>query len=231
MRYVLLVSYDGTDYGGWQIQNNAVTVQEKLTSALSETLGKKVSVTASGRTDSGVHASAQVCHFDAETSIPPEKFADALNFRLPDDISVLKSALAPEGFDAVRSAKKKTYCYRRTRFLGVLLGGFAGKDDGAHGLFDRSKNAKNGRYYRHRAVCNGQRFSVQYGAYACGHGFLLCFGQNYRRGYYALAKRGRPQFGRQNSAAQRAHPRKRGLRNPAVFTIISHSGFIFYIYG
>ena len=112
MRYVLLVSYDGTDYGGWQIQNNAVTVQEKLTSALSETLGKKVSVTASGRTDSGVHASAQVCHFDAETSIPPEKFADALNFRLPDDISVLKSALAPEGFDAVRSAKKKTYCYR-----------------------------------------------------------------------------------------------------------------------
>lgn len=112
MRYVLLVSYDGTDYGGWQIQNNAVTVQEKLSSALSETLGKKVSVTASGRTDSGVHASAQVCHFDAETSIPPEKFADALNFRLPDDISVLKSALAPEGFDAVRSAKKKTYCYR-----------------------------------------------------------------------------------------------------------------------
>ena len=59
MRYVLLVSYDGTDYGGWQIQNNAVTVQEKLTSALSETLGKKVSVTASGRTDSGVHASAR----------------------------------------------------------------------------------------------------------------------------------------------------------------------------
>ena len=112
MRYVLLVSYDGTNYGGWQIQKNAVTVQEKLTEALGETLGYKVNITASGRTDSGVHAAAQVCHFDAETAIPPEKFADALNFRLPDDISVLRSAAAPEGFDAVNSAKKKTYCYR-----------------------------------------------------------------------------------------------------------------------
>lgn len=112
MRYALLVAYDGTGYGGWQIQKNAVTVQEKLTAALEETLGYKVNITASGRTDSGVHAAAQVCHFDAETSIPPEKFADALNFRLPEDICVLKSARAPEGFDAVRSAKKKTYCYR-----------------------------------------------------------------------------------------------------------------------
>lgn len=112
MRYVLLVAYDGTDYGGWQIQNNAVTVQEKLTKALKETLGADVCVTASGRTDSGVHAAAQVCHFDAETTVPPERFADALNFRLPADISVLKSSAAPDGFDAVRSAKKKTYCYR-----------------------------------------------------------------------------------------------------------------------
>ena len=77
-----------------------------------ETLGFSVTVTASGRTDSGVHAAAQVCHFDAETDIPPERMADALNFRLPDDISVLKSVIAPEGFDATASAKKKTYCYR-----------------------------------------------------------------------------------------------------------------------
>ena len=112
MRYVLLVSYDGTEYGGWQIQKNSVTVQQKLSEALETTLGQRVTVTASGRTDSGVHASAQVCHFDAETGIPPEKFADALNFRLPDDISVLQSAAAPAGFDATASAKKKTYCYR-----------------------------------------------------------------------------------------------------------------------
>lgn len=107
MRYALLVSYDGTAYGGWQIQKNAVTVQEKLSKALFETLGFPVTVTASGRTDSGVHAAAQVCHFDAETTVPAERMADALNFRLPDDISVLKSVAAPEGFDATASAKKR----------------------------------------------------------------------------------------------------------------------------
>ncbi|MDE6597047.1 MAG: tRNA pseudouridine(38-40) synthase TruA [Clostridia bacterium] len=112
MRYALLISYDGTNYGGWQIQKNAVTVQQKLTEALTEALGCKVSVTASGRTDSGVHAAAQVCHFDAQTTIPPERLADALNPLLPEDISVLRSAAAPEGFDATSSAKKKTYCYR-----------------------------------------------------------------------------------------------------------------------
>ncbi len=112
MRYALLLSYDGTHYGGWQIQKNTVTVQQKLAAALEETLGSKIAVTASGRTDSGVHARAQVCHFDAQTSIPAEKLADALNARLPDDISILRSVAAPEGFDAQSGAKKKTYCYR-----------------------------------------------------------------------------------------------------------------------
>ncbi len=112
MRYALLVAYDGTHYGGWQIQKNSVTVQEKLNNALKETLGREAVITASGRTDSGVHAAAQVCHFDADTSIPAERFADALNFRLPNDICVLKSVAAPEGFDATASAKRKTYCYR-----------------------------------------------------------------------------------------------------------------------
>ena len=112
MRYALLLAYDGTNYGGWQIQKNAVTVQEVLQKALAEALGFEVSVTASGRTDSGVHAAAQVCHFDAETNIPPERMADAINFRLPDDICVLQSVAAPDGFDATASAKKKTYCYR-----------------------------------------------------------------------------------------------------------------------
>lgn len=112
MRYALLVSYDGTNYGGWQIQKNAVTVQQKLSEALSDLFNRKINVVASGRTDSGVHAKAQVCHFDAETAIPAEKIADALNIRLPQDISVLQSAIAPAGFDAQSSAKKKTYCYR-----------------------------------------------------------------------------------------------------------------------
>ena len=108
----LLVAYDGTNYGGWQIQKNKITVQEKLEAALSDILGERIPVTASGRTDSGVHAAAQVCHFRAQTAIPPEKFADALNVRLPGDISVLRSVSAPDGFDSNRSAKKKTYAYR-----------------------------------------------------------------------------------------------------------------------
>lgn len=112
MRYALLLAYDGTNYGGWQVQKNKITVQQKMEEAAAEIFGKKTSVTASGRTDSGVHAAAQVCHLDGETSIPPEKLADAFNQRLPADISVLKSARAPEDFDANRSAKKKTYCYR-----------------------------------------------------------------------------------------------------------------------
>lgn len=112
MRYALLVSYDGTNYGGWQIQNNCVSVQSKMEEAACDLFGVKTSVTASGRTDSGVHARAQVCHLDAQTSVPPEKIADALNMRLPEDIRVIASAPAPEYFDSNRSAKKKTYCYR-----------------------------------------------------------------------------------------------------------------------
>lgn len=112
MRYVILVAYDGTRFGGWQTQKNSITVQQILEKAAEETFGVKTAVVASGRTDSGVHASGQVCHFDADISVPAEKIADALNVRLPEDISVLKSAAAPPGFDANRSAKLKTYCYR-----------------------------------------------------------------------------------------------------------------------
>ena len=112
MRYALKVAYDGTHYGGWQIQKNSITVQQRLEEAAEEIFGKKTSVTASGRTDSGVHAAGQVCHLDAKTTIPADKLADVFNAKLPADIAVLKSAEAPENFDANRSAKKKTYCYR-----------------------------------------------------------------------------------------------------------------------
>lgn len=112
MRYVLEIAYDGTGYGGWQTQKNSITVQQKLEEALSAAVGYRVGVAASGRTDAGVHAAAQICHFDAETSIPAERFPEALNYRLPKDISVLRCAVAPDHFDCVRSAKRKTYCYR-----------------------------------------------------------------------------------------------------------------------
>ena len=112
MRYVIKVAYDGTDYGGWQIQKNNNSVQEEMEKAAKIIFGKRVCIIASGRTDSGVHAAAQICHFDAETSIPPEKIADAFNAYLPTDISVLQSACVSENFDSTRSAKRKTYCYK-----------------------------------------------------------------------------------------------------------------------
>jgi tRNA pseudouridine38-40 synthase len=116
MRYALLICYDGTPYGGWQIQKNTQTVQEVLQTAFLEAFGFSATITASGRTDAGVHAAGQVAHFDADFAPSlknaPNKIADALNAHLPSTIRVLKSCAAPEGFDANRSAKRKTYCYR-----------------------------------------------------------------------------------------------------------------------
>lgn len=112
MRYVLEICYDGSLFSGWQIQKNARTVQEELQRAIFEATGRRCSVTASGRTDAGVHAARQICHFDGDTSIPAENLRDAINFRLPAGVRVLRSAAAKENFDANRSAKKKTYVYR-----------------------------------------------------------------------------------------------------------------------
>ena len=112
MRYVLKIAYDGTSYAGWQRQKNAVSVQQRLEEALLQALGTEVKVTASGRTDAGVHALGQVCHFDAEVSVPPKKMPDCVNRFLPDDIRAIKGWQAEDGFDSNRSAKRKTYCYR-----------------------------------------------------------------------------------------------------------------------
>ena len=111
MRYVLKIAYDGTEYAGWQRQKNALSVQEKTEQAIYDALGKDVRVTASGRTDAGVHAAGQTCHFDLESSVPPEKMPDCLNRFLPSDIRVLDGWSAPFDFDCNRSAKRKTYRY------------------------------------------------------------------------------------------------------------------------
>lgn len=112
MKYVLGVSYDGTDFSGWQIQKNGRTVQGVLEQAAFEIFRKEIKIKGSGRTDAGVHAHFQVCEFEAETSVPAEKIRECFNRILPTDVSVLKSAAAPEGFDCTRAARKKTYCYR-----------------------------------------------------------------------------------------------------------------------
>lgn len=112
MRYVIKISYDGTQYAGWQCQKNAVSIQERLEDAIRSALGVDVRVTASGRTDAGVHAAGQVCHFDIEgCSVPPEKMPDCLNRFLPSDIRVIEGWFAGETFDANRGAKRKTYRY------------------------------------------------------------------------------------------------------------------------
>ena len=112
MRYVLKIAYDGTAYAGWQRQKNALSVQEALENAVLSALHEDIRVTASGRTDAGVHAAGQVCHFDSNTiTVPPEKMPDCLNRHLPPDVRVVEGWAAGEDFDANRSAKRKTYCY------------------------------------------------------------------------------------------------------------------------
>lgn len=111
MRIKLTLSYDGTNFCGWQVQPNGRTVQEELERAVLEVTGEKVRVTGSGRTDSGVHAQGQVAHFDTNKSIPPERLFKALNAHLPEDVRVLESRLVDDDFDACRGAKKKTYVY------------------------------------------------------------------------------------------------------------------------
>lgn len=111
--YVITVCYDGTNFNGWQAQKRASlrTVQEILESAAEKVFNQAVNITASGRTDAGVHALGQVCSFAADTTIPAERIADCLNCDLPQDVKVLKSDRAAENFDACRSAKRKTYVY------------------------------------------------------------------------------------------------------------------------
>lgn len=111
MRYVLTVAYDGTEYAGWQRQKNALSVQETLETALFSALGVQARMTGSGRTDAGVHAAGQTCHFDAELSVPAEKLPDCLNRFLPASVRVIDGKEARETFDCNRSAKRKTYCY------------------------------------------------------------------------------------------------------------------------
>lgn len=112
MRYVMKIAYDGASYAGWQRQKNAISVQETLENAIMAALGVDVRVTASGRTDAGVHAAGQVCHFDSDTlTVPPEKMPDCLNRFLPPDVRVVKGWAGAADFDSNRSAKRKTYCY------------------------------------------------------------------------------------------------------------------------
>ena len=112
MRYCLTIQYDGTDFCGWQAQKNGISVQQTVESALKSIAQGEIKLVGSGRTDSGVHAYAQVAHVDMETRVPAHKIKDALNAVLPVTVKILKSELAPDGFHARYSAKRKTYIYK-----------------------------------------------------------------------------------------------------------------------
>lgn len=111
-RIKLIVAYDGTNYCGWQVQPNAVTVEGVLNQALTELLREEIKVTGASRTDSGVHSLGNVAVFDTETRIPPEKIAVALNQRLPADIVVQDSCQVADDFHPRHCNSKKTYEYR-----------------------------------------------------------------------------------------------------------------------
>lgn len=94
-RVRLKVAYDGTEYCGWQIQPNGITVEEILNDRISKMTGEKIAVIGASRTDSGVHALGNVAVFDTESTIPPERMSFALNQRLPEDIIIVKSDEVP----------------------------------------------------------------------------------------------------------------------------------------
>jgi tRNA pseudouridine38-40 synthase len=108
----LILSYDGSDFCGWQVQSDAATVQGTLASAIGRITGEKVLPQGSGRTDAGVHALAQVATFVTESSVPAANFVKALNDILPATVRVLEVTEAAEDFHARHSARAKTYRYR-----------------------------------------------------------------------------------------------------------------------
>lgn len=111
----LEVSYDGTAYGGFQIQKNAPTIQGELEKALAVIYKEPLRITGAGRTDAGVHAQGQVVHYAPPFEIPAAQLPAALNVLLPADIVVLKAALVGPDFHACYDARRKIYRYTLDR--------------------------------------------------------------------------------------------------------------------
>jgi tRNA pseudouridine38-40 synthase len=107
----LVVAYDGTDFGGWQVQPNARTVQAELGEAIQRMTVHPVTVRGASRTDSGVHARGQIAAFDSEREIDPDSWRKGLNKYLPRDIAVRSADVVPEGYDPRYDAVDKLYRY------------------------------------------------------------------------------------------------------------------------
>ena len=112
MRVMLVVAYDGTDYCGWQIQPNGVTIEQKLNEALTDLLKEPILVTGASRTDAGVHSLGNVAIFDTNSRMPADKICFALNQRLPDDIVAQESKQVEDDWHPRYAKSSKTYEYR-----------------------------------------------------------------------------------------------------------------------
>jgi tRNA pseudouridine38-40 synthase len=110
-RFKCTVAYDGTNYAGFQIQQNAFTVQEAIEQALSKIHGYPVKITGSGRTDAGVHAKGQVFHFESELAIKESNWVRAINANLKSDIRIVDATEVHSYFHARYDVKKKEYRY------------------------------------------------------------------------------------------------------------------------
>lgn len=112
-RYKITIEYDGTDYAGWQIQKDEPSIQEELNKAARQFLDEEISVTGAGRTDAGVHALAQVAHFDSIKEFEPYKLCQAFNAYLrPQPISVVNAEIVADTFHARFDAVERSYVYK-----------------------------------------------------------------------------------------------------------------------
>lgn len=110
-RIKLIISYDGTNYVGWQIQKNGIAIEQVINEELSKLLKEDITIIGASRTDSGVHALGNVAVFDTNTRIPPEKIMYALNQQLPDDIKIVRSEEIAPDFHPRYTNCRKTYRY------------------------------------------------------------------------------------------------------------------------
>lgn len=108
----MIVAYDGTNYHGWQVQNNGITIESELNRCLSELLEEPICVTGASRTDARVHALGNVAIFDTTSRMPADKISYALNQRLPEDIRIQGSEEVPPDWHPRRCPSRKTYEYR-----------------------------------------------------------------------------------------------------------------------
>lgn len=111
-RVRLTVAYDGTNYHGWQLQDNGNTIEAELNKALSDLFGEAIQVIGASRTDAGVHALGNVAVFDTESPMASSKISYALNQRLPEDIRIQKSEEVPKSWHPRHCESRKTYEYR-----------------------------------------------------------------------------------------------------------------------